>query len=133
MEFVQRKSNLRVSIANDHASDGRTYRVAFVAVSKKILKQGLFWKEWVRRMAKKSSLRKHEILGLIYQFIGATSLGFGIYFSLVLAIRPMLYNSVAHGAAGNEWLLFPLFFGLGGLLWTLGGIEIKEALPGHKR
>lgn len=78
-------------------------------------------------------MRKHEILGLVYQFIGATSFGFGLYFTVVLAVRPLLYNSAAYSASGNEWLLFPLFFGLAGLLWTLGGIELKEALPGHRR
>ena len=84
-------------------------------------------------MANKSSLRKHEILGLCYQFIGATAFGLGIYFTVLLATRPILYKSAAYAAHGNEWLLFPLFFGLGGLLWTLGAIELKEALPGHKR
>lgn len=81
----------------------------------------------------KANLRKHEILGLIYQFIGATSLGIGVYFAVWFAIRPLYYRSLAYAIAGGEWLLFPLFFGLGGLLWSLGAIEIKEALPGHKR
>ena len=77
-----------------------------------------------------SSFRKHEILGLFYQFIGMTSIGIGLYFAVWFAIRPLLYNSAAYTMTTGEWILFPLFFGLGGLLWSLGTIEIKEAMPG---
>ena len=80
-----------------------------------------------------ANLRKHELLGLFYQFIGATCIGIGIYFSVWFGVRPVVYESVALAVNGIEWLFFPLFFGLGGLLWSLGSIEVKEALPGHKR
>lgn len=79
----------------------------------------------------KGNLRKHEILGLVYQFLGATAFGLGIYFAAWFAIRPL--KSGAFAVHGAEWLLFPVFFGLGALLWTLGAIEVKEALPGHRR
>lgn len=84
-------------------------------------------------MGNKANLRKHEILGLFYQLIGATSVGVGIYYAVWFAVKPLVYGSVALTPSGSDWWLFPLFFGLGGLLWTLGGIEIKEALPGHRR
>jgi len=80
-----------------------------------------------------ANLRKHELLGLIYQFLGATSIGIGIYFAVWFAIRPLYYRSITYAVGGAEWLFFPLFFGLGGLLWSLGAVEIKEALPGHAR
>lgn len=74
--------------------------------------------------------RKHEILGLVYQFIGMTSIGIGIYFAVSFAVRPIINQSVLFTVQTGEWLLFPLFFGLGGVLWALGTIEIKEAMPG---
>lgn len=78
-------------------------------------------------------LRKHELLGLLYQFIGATSIGIGIYFAIWFGVRPVVYRSTEFAVSGTEWLLFPLLFGLGAVLWTLGNVEVKEAIPGHKR
>lgn len=84
-------------------------------------------------MKKRTNLRLHEILGLIYQFLGTSSIGVGIYYAVWYGVRPILYRNAAYAPAGWEWIIFPLFFGLGGLLWSLGSIEVKEALPGHKR
>ena len=79
-------------------------------------------------MAKKASLEQHELLGLFYQFLGATSLGVGAYYALWFAIRPLYYES-AIALSNIEWLLFPLFFGLGFVLLSIGHIQIKEAKP----
>lgn len=84
-------------------------------------------------MASKANLRKHEILGLFYQLVGATSFGIGVYFAVWFAVKPLAYGTLAVTPSGSDWWLFVLFFGLGGLLWSLGSIEIKEALPGHRR
>lgn len=84
-------------------------------------------------MASKANLRKHEVLGLFYQFLGATCIGIGIYHAVWFAIRPLYFKSLALQISNSEWWFFPLFFGLGGLLWSLGSIELKEALPGHRR
>jgi len=78
----------------------------------------------------KQNLRRHEILGLFYQFLGATCVGMGIYWAVwagtrsIVARQPILVT-------GSEWLLFPLLFGLGGVLWSLGSVELKEATPGY--
>lgn len=80
-----------------------------------------------------TNLRKHELLGLFLQFLGATSIGMGIYQAIWFATRPLLYDSVTMTIQGGEWWMFPLFFGVGALLWSLGNIEVKEALPGHRR
>jgi len=78
----------------------------------------------------KQNLRQHEILGLFYQFLGATSVGIGIYWSVWAGTRSILLRQPSL-VAGSEWLLFPLLFGLGGLLWSFGAIELKEAKPGY--
>jgi len=84
-------------------------------------------------MVSDKNLRNHEILGLLYQLIGATSVGVGIYFAVWFAVKPLLYGSPAFVPQATDWFLLFIFFGLGALLWSLGGIEIKEALPGHRR
>ena len=78
----------------------------------------------------KQNLRKHEVLGLVYQFLGATCIGIGIYWSMWAAVRTLHYRSLTL-VSGSEWLLFPLLFGMGGILWSLGSIELKEAEPGY--
>lgn len=81
----------------------------------------------------KKNLRNHEILGLFYQFVGAASVGIGVYLAVWFAIKPLVYNSPAFVPSTGEWVALVVFCGLGALLWSLGGIEIKEALPGHRR
>ncbi len=80
----------------------------------------------------RGSFRTHEILGLLYQFLGATSIGLGLYATVWLATRSIAYRTITP-ASGAEWLLFPLLFGVGALLWSLGSIELKEAKPGYRR
>ena len=78
----------------------------------------------------KQNLRKHEILGLLYQFLGASCVGIGIYWAVWAGVRTIHYRTVAL-VSGTEWLLFPLLFGVGAVLWSLGTIELKEAIPGY--
>lgn len=80
----------------------------------------------------KQNLRGHEILGLFYQFLGATCVGIGIYLATWFAVRSIYYSSLIL-TQGWEWVTFPIFFGIGGVLWTLGAIEVKEAQPGYGR
>jgi len=80
------------------------------------------------------NLRRHEIMGLIFIFLAATSIGIGIYLTLMGAIgRPLLRQSTDYFLKGKEFILFPLFYGIGAVLWELGKIEIKEAVPGLVR
>ncbi len=70
------------------------------------------------------------MLGLLYQFLGASSIGIGIYWSVWAGVRTIHYRSISL-VSGGEWLLFPLLFGVGAVLWSLGSIELKEAEPGY--
>jgi len=74
------------------------------------------------------NLRQHEFVGLFLVFIGATWLGFALYGTLLAANRLLLANVPL--LAGNELLIFPIFYGLGAVLLALGSIELSEALPG---
>jgi hypothetical protein len=76
------------------------------------------------------NLRRHEVLGLVYQFLGATCIGIGIYYAVWAATRSAYYRTLIT-VRGWEWLLFPLLFGVGAILWSLGRIELKEAQPGY--
>ncbi len=76
------------------------------------------------------NLRRHEVLGLFYHFLGATCVGIGIYYAVWAATRSIFYRSLSL-VQGWEWLVFPFLFGLGAVLWTLGSIEVKEAKPGY--
>ncbi len=76
------------------------------------------------------NLRRHEILGLLYQFLGATCVGIGVYQAVWMGVRSIHYRTLVP-VQGLEWLLFPLLFGLGGVLWSLGKVELKEAAPGY--
>jgi len=77
------------------------------------------------------NLRKHEHMGLLFVFVGATWLGFALY-GTILAGNRMLIEQMPL-IAGMELLIFPLFYGIGALLLALGTIELKEALPGKNR
>ncbi|MCX6707614.1 MAG: hypothetical protein NT001_05755 [Candidatus Woesearchaeota archaeon] len=82
----------------------------------------------------KHNLRRHELMGLLFIFLAATCIGIGLYFTLMGAIgRPLLRQSTDYFLKGKEFILFPLFYGVGALLWELGKIEIKEATPGKIR
>ncbi len=78
-----------------------------------------------------SNLKKHEYLGLLFIFTGATWLGLGLYFTLLAAERLLIANYPL--ISGSELLMFPIFYGVGGMLMALGNIELKEALPGKGR
>lgn len=79
------------------------------------------------------NLRRYELIGLILIFLAGTSLGIGLYMVIWGANRPLFYGSLDHLIKGKELLLFPLFFGTSALLWVLGKIELREALPGKKK
>ncbi len=78
-----------------------------------------------------ANLRKHEHMGLLMIFLGASWLGLGLYSTLLAANRLLLAQVPL--IAGKELLIFPIFYGLGALLVTLGQIELREALPGKNR
>lgn len=80
----------------------------------------------------KQNLQWHEVLGLLYQFLGATCIGLGIYWATWAGVRSVFYRSLTL-VSGWEWAYFPLLFGIGGVLWSLGTIEVKEATPGYWR
>lgn len=82
----------------------------------------------------KHNVKKHEFIGLALIFLAATSIGIGLYFTLMGAIgRPLLHQSSDYFLGKKEMLLFPIFYGVGALLWAIGKIELKEALPGKNR
>jgi len=80
----------------------------------------------------KSSIEKHELIGLSMIFLSGTCLGLGLYITFWGANRPLLFGSMSYLLKGKEFLLFPIFFGTGFLLWALGQIELKEMKPGRK-
>ncbi len=61
-------------------------------------------------------------------FIGATSIGVGLYLIIWFALRPLYYRSTAYAVTGAELLVFPLFFGLGGFFWVYGTIKLRNAV-----
>ena len=77
------------------------------------------------------NLKKHEHIGLFLIFAGATWLGFAFYGALLASNRMLIPQMPL--IAGKELLIFPLFFGIGALLFVLGQIELREALPGKNR
>ncbi len=80
-----------------------------------------------------NTMRKHELLGLLYQFLGATSIGIGLYNAMWYAVRPIKMSNLNFMPTGWDWAIFPLFFGLGAVLWTLGTIELKDVEPTTRR
>ncbi|MBN2368059.1 hypothetical protein JXC34_03495 [Candidatus Woesearchaeota archaeon] len=79
----------------------------------------------------RSNLKKHEFIGLVMIFISGTLIGIGLFSTFWLANRPLLSGTNTLISA-KEMLVFPIFFGLGFILWALGQIELKEALPGKR-
>ncbi len=79
------------------------------------------------------NLRKHEILGLFFLFIAGSLLGLGLYLTFWGANRPIFYGSLDYLLNGKELFLFPLLYGTAAVLWALGRIELKEAVPGKRR
>lgn len=77
------------------------------------------------------NLKQHEFIGLFLIFVGATWLGFALYGTLLAANRLLLANVPL--LVGKELLIFPIFYGLGALLFVLGSIELREAMPGKGR
>ncbi len=76
------------------------------------------------------NMRKHEIMGSLLIFIGATWLGLGLYATMLAANR-LLANIPL--LSTNQLLIFPLFYGLGSILIMFGIIELREMLPGKNR
>ncbi len=76
-----------------------------------------------------TTMRKHEVLGLVYQFLGATSIGIGAFNAFWFAVRPLKFGSLNALPTGWDWAAFPLFFGIGAVLWSLGTIELKDVEP----
>lgn len=76
--------------------------------------------------------RPNEWWGLLLQFLGATSISIGLYWAVWFAVRPLYYRDLTYAIRGAEWLVLPLLFGLGGLLWVGGRIELRDALPSHR-
>jgi hypothetical protein len=76
-----------------------------------------------------NNMNKHELLGLLYQCIGATSIGIGIFTAVYYGMRPLKAGSVLGLPVGWEWTAFPFFFGLGAVCWSLGAIELKDVAP----
>ena len=81
----------------------------------------------------KTNLKKHEAIGLVMIFFSGTLIGLGLFGTFWLANRPFLLGGEAPLIQGKEILLFPLFYGVGFVLWALGSIELKEAMPGRRR
>jgi hypothetical protein len=79
----------------------------------------------------KHNIKKHEHMGLLLVFFGATWLGFALYGTLLAANRMLVQNMPL--IAGKELLIFPMFYGLGAILLVMGNIEIREMLPGKNR
>ena len=77
------------------------------------------------------NMRKHEHIGLLLVFIGATWLGFALYGTLLAANRMLVQNMPL--IAGRELFIFPMFYGLGTILLMLGIIELRELMPGKNR
>ena len=80
-----------------------------------------------------TNLRKHEIIGLLMIFLSGILIGVGFYATFWIALRPVIYGSIEHAIPGKDFLIFPMFFGLGFVMYVLGNIELKEAIPGKKR
>ena len=79
----------------------------------------------------KHNLKYHELVGLILLFVGTTWLGLGVY-ATILGANRFLVDYIPL-ISGSELLIFPIFYGLGAVLIALGGIELREVLPGKNR
>ena len=76
------------------------------------------------------NIRKHEAMGLLLIFAGASWLGFGLYATILAANRLVTQAPLIRG---TELLIFPVFYGVAAVLLALGKIELKEMLPGKRR
>ena len=81
----------------------------------------------------RSTLKKHEFVGLIMIFISGALLGLGLYMTFWAAVRPLYYSSLDYLLKWNEVLFLMFIFAMSYLMNALGKIEIKEALPGSKK
>ena len=84
-------------------------------------------------MKLKSNLKVHELIGLVMVFLSGSLLGLGLYLTFWGANRPLLFEDINKLLSGKEYIIFPMFYGLSFILWSLGQIELKEARPGRKR
>ncbi len=76
------------------------------------------------------NIRKHEALGLLLIFFGASWFGFGLYATFLAANHILMDIPLIRG---NELLIFPIFYGVSAVLIVLGVIELREMLPGKNR
>jgi hypothetical protein len=74
------------------------------------------------------NVKHHEFVGFVLVFAGFSWMGFAVYGTMLAANRLLLANIPL--IAGKELLLFPLFYGIAGLLVTFGFVELRESLPG---
>ena len=85
----------------------------------------------IKRCKMQHNMRKHEHVGLLLVFLGATWLGIGLYDTLLVANKILLENATLIG--GREMFIFPLFYGIGAVLFMMGIIELRELQPGKNR
>ena len=74
------------------------------------------------------NVKHHEFIGFVLIFGGSSWLGFALYGTMLAANRLLVANIPL--IAGRELLLFPLFYGIAGLLIAFGWVELSESLPG---
>jgi|YelNatPaOPRAMG01_1025707.scaffolds.fasta_scaffold20327_7 hypothetical protein len=79
----------------------------------------------------KTNIKHYELIGLFLIFVGATWFGYGIYATLLAALRLLMANVAL--PTGKELLFVPIFYGLGAVLVTLGKIELSEMRPGKPK
>lgn len=75
----------------------------------------------------KHNLRIHEVIGLFLLFVSGTCFGIGLYITVWAAMNQNNF------LLSKDFLMFPLFFGTSFMLWALGNIELKEAMPGKRK
>ncbi len=81
----------------------------------------------------KFNLKMNELIGLFMLFLSGILIGMGLYVTFWGANRPLLFGSMEYLLRGKEFIIFPLFYGLGFVLWALGHIELKEAMPRRRK
>ncbi len=81
----------------------------------------------------RSNLKKHEFIGLLMIFLAGALLALGFYLINWAANRPLYYSSLSYMIKSYELIFVMVIFGVAFVLWSLGQVELKEAMPGSKR
>ena len=81
----------------------------------------------------RSNFKVHEIIGIFMIFLGGTMIGLGVYFTVWGVMRAIYHNDLSFLFSAKELLVFPFFYGLGFVLYSLGQIELRDAIPGRRR